>query len=297
MDQPTAHREPPDRSAGAIDEFESMFKRAERSPFHYVERPIDLVAVVTDTDAAAAEQLQNQVRSHFTRLDSRTRWTTIPSSQYQTVNELLEVLHELDPDLLVTSRCLSEKALVPQHTLGVYVDVLTQVTETPVLLLPGTAPQPRPLRGTPCRNVMVIADHLDGDDHLVNAAARFCPADGTLTLAHIEDDRSFRHMIDAISRIPQINTDQARELIGEQLLAVAEHYIKSCIDGLAASPLACRPQQVVEFGHRVVRYRQLVQEHNVDLLVTNTKQEDQLAINGLAYALSVELTEVPQLLL
>jgi hypothetical protein len=53
----------------------------------------------------------------------------------------------------------------------------------------------------------------------------------------------------------------------------------------------------VEFGHRVVRYRQLVQEHNVDLLVTNTKQEDQLAINGLAYALSVELTEVPQLLL
>ena len=97
--------------------------------------------------------------------------------------------------------------------------------------------------------------------------------------------------------VAQINTDQARELIGEQLLAVAEHYIKSCIDGLAASPLACRPQQVVEFGHRVVRYRQLVQEHNVDLLVTNTKQEDQLAINGLAHALSVELTEVPQLLL
>lgn len=297
MFEEATHPEPPDRSTNAIDEFESMFKRAERASFRYEDRPIASVAVVTDTDAAASEQLRDQVQKHFTRLDHRARFETISADRYRNVNDLLDVLHALGPDLLVTSRCLSEEALVPQHTLGVYVDVLTQVTEIPVLLLPGTAPQPRPLADKICRHVMVIADRLEGDDQLVNAAARFCPHDGTLTLAHIEDDRSFRRTIEAIGRIPQINTDQARDLIGEQLLASAKHYIESCVKGLVASPLHCHPHQVVEFGHRVVRYRQLVEEHNVDLLVTNTKQEDQLAINGLAYALSVELTEVPQLLL
>ena len=56
-------------------------------------------------------------------------------------------------------------------------------------------------------------------------------------------------------------------------------------------------EQIVEFGHRVARYRHLVARHAVDLLVTNTKDKDQLAMHGMAYALSVELTEVAQLLL
>ena len=54
-------------------------------------------------------------------------------------------LAESNPDLIVTSRCLDESSLVPQHTLGVYVDVMTQTLSTPILLLPGTAPQPHPL--------------------------------------------------------------------------------------------------------------------------------------------------------
>jgi hypothetical protein len=40
-----------------------------------------------------------------------------------------------------------------------------------------------------------------------------------------------------------------------------------------------------------------VDEHHVDLLVLNTKDEDQLAIHGLAYPLAVELRNTPLLLL
>ncbi len=297
MSDPPPQHEPPDRRLGAIDEFESMFKRAERSPFHYHELPIGTVAVVTDGSPEEAAALADQVRDHFTRFDDRTTWQTVPGDRYQNVNELLDVLRDVGPDLVVTSRCLFEKSLVPQHTLGVYVDVLTQVADFPVLLLPGTAPQPRPLKAEPCREVMVVTDHLAGDDQLVNAAARFCPPGGTLVLCHVEDDVAFRRHVEAIGRVPQINTDQARELIAEQLLAVASHYVDACAAELKRSDRDYTVEKVVEFGHRIVRYRTLADERKVDLLVTDTKDEDQLAMQGLAYALSVEITDVPQLLL
>ena len=44
-------------------------------------------------------------------------------------------------------------------------------------------------------------------------------------------------------------------------------------------------------------YRRLIAERNVKLLVMNTKDEDQLAMHGLAYPLSVELRDTPLLLL
>jgi hypothetical protein len=44
-------------------------------------------------------------------------------------------------------------------------------------------------------------------------------------------------------------------------------------------------------------YRKLIQDHDADLLVLNTKDDDQLAMHGRAYSLSVELTNVSMLLL
>ena len=38
-------------------------------------------------------------------------------------------------------------------------------------------------------------------------------------------------------------------------------------------------------------------EDEVDLLVLNTKDDDQLAMHGLAYPLAIELREIPLLLL
>ena len=75
------------------------------------------------------------------------------------------------------------------------------------------------------------------------------------------------------------------------------HYAESCRKGLREAGVDLTVEQIVEFGHRVARYRDLVARHSVDLLVTNTKDQDQLAMHGMAYALSVELTEVTQLLL
>ena len=50
-------------------------------------------------------------------------------------------------------------------------------------------------------------------------------------------------------------------------------------------------------GHHVREYRRLIDDNQVDLLVANTKDDDQLAMHGMAYSLSVELVDVPMLLL
>ena len=107
----------------------------------------------------------------------------------------------------------------------------------------------------------------------------------------------FRRYLEAIGRIPEINTEQAEELIAEQLVAIQAQYAQSCVEGLKTAGADRTIEQIVEFGHQVNRYQQLVAQYPVDLLVTNTKDSDQLAMHGVAYALSVELTNVAQLLL
>ena len=44
-------------------------------------------------------------------------------------------------------------------------------------------------------------------------------------------------------------------------------------------------------------YQNLIEEHQVDLLVFNTKDHDQLAMHGLGYPLAIELRQIPLLML
>ena len=287
----------PSRSDGAIDEFESIFKRAERTPFQFSGIALRSIAVVTDGDRQGADALTADLKRFLPGFAELAQWQVVTGDQFHNVNDLLHLMETSKPDLIITSRCLGESSLVPQHTLGVYVDVMTQTLATPLLLLPGTSPQPHSLASTACRRVMVVTDNLAGDDRLVNHAMSFCDPNGKLWLCHVEDDLVFQRYLDVIRRIPQINTEQAHELITEQLVAIPAQYAESCIEALREAGSDVTVQQIVEFGHRVARYRDLVDRCSVDLLVTNTKDQDQLAMHGVAYALSVELTEVTQLLL
>ena len=50
-------------------------------------------------------------------------------------------------------------------------------------------------------------------------------------------------------------------------------------------------------GRHLAEYRRLVEAHEVDLLVMHTKDEDQMAMHGMAYPLAIELRQIPLLLL
>ncbi len=99
-----------------------------------------------------------------------------------------------------------------------------------------------------------------------------------------------------IGRIPEIDTDQARELIEAQLLKEARDFIETWIEELKEK-LPSLNYRVVERGHHLSEYRKIIEADNVDLVVCNTKDEGQLAMHGMAYSLAVELFETPLLLL
>ena len=278
-----------------IDEFESLFRRSERESFLYVDVPIESVAVVTGDEPS--EAMQGALTRFLPRIGGATNWRAIGSGDYQSVAELLERVDAQQVDLLVTRRHLGEEDLSPLHSLGVYLDEITQRTSIPVLVLPGTARSPLELPTEPCRRVMVVADHISGDHRLINYGVRMCSDGGSIWLCHVEDDMVFGRFVEAIERIPEIATEPGAALLEAQLLKEAEDFIATCFETLRETDLNVSLKSHVGMGHHVREYRRLIDEHQIDLLVANTKDDDQLAMHGMAYSLSIELVDVPMLLL
>ena len=289
-----------------IDEFESLFRSASKERFHYHPLSVRSVLVVTDLQAEPAGMFAADVRAFAKALDERgdVTWTTITGDRFTTPKDLLDLVEDQRPDLVVTYRCLHSAAWQWVFTLGAHLDVLTQATTTPVLVLPhpeqggaeaaalggGAAP------GQTDR-VMAVTDHLAGDERLVNAALAFAEPGGTLYLSHVEDDSVFERYIDAIGKIPDLDTTTARELLQAQLLKEPHDYVGSCREALEAAQVGVVVQEIVTMGHRVKQYIALVEQHEIDLLVLNTKDEGHSAMHGLAYALAVELRQTPLLML
>ena len=280
-----------------IDEFESMFRLAERELFEHATIPIESVVFITDQAADESKRRRHEVQEFLPLLKNVNSWREITSDQYSNVGELLAMLDEHQTDLVITYRHLQEQSLVPQHSLGVYLDVLSQVTTIPVLVLPGTSAHPKPLSDHICDRVMVVADHISGDNGLINYGSRMCPDNGTLWLCHVEDDSTFERYMRIIERIPQIASEQARELIEATLLKEAQNYIDTCIAELKDERPSVSYESRVTRGHFLKQYTELIASAEIDLLVTNTRDEDQLAMHGMAYSLSVELIDTAMLLL
>jgi len=53
----------------------------------------------------------------------------------------------------------------------------------------------------------------------------------------------------------------------------------------------------VTMGHRLKDHLRFVEDHKIDLLVLNTKDDDQMAMHGLAYPLAVQLRRTALLML
>ncbi|MCA9033563.1 MAG: hypothetical protein KDA91_00470 [Planctomycetaceae bacterium] len=281
----------------AIDEFESIFRRAEKQSFEFADIPIESVTIVTDGEAAAGEQTAEAVRSFVRPLQRANSWRIISGAEFSNVKTLLEMIDTEQTDLIVTYRHLHERDMLPVHSLGVYLDMLTQTTSIPVLVLPGLSHDPAPLNDGDCDRVMIVADHISGDNRLINYGVKLCRTGGSLWLCHVEDDRIFQRYAAAIRRIPELDSDDTIRLLESQLLHDARQFLSSCEKVISTSHADITVHSHAARGHHLQDYRRLIHSENIDLLVMNTKDDDQLAMNGRAYSMSVELTDVPMLLL
>ncbi|MHC5063552.1 MAG: universal stress protein [Planctomycetota bacterium] len=282
-----------------VDQFESTFRSAVKEIYSYQRLELPKILVVTDLESKAAVTFGN-ICQEFLWLFEDSEWTALTEDDFSNVAELLQQVSQHEPDLICTYRHLHSDAWKWPHSLGEHVDVLTQVTSCPVMVLP------HPERGGKAEHapkntdrVMAITDHMTGDHRLVNFALRFTEPNGKLFLTHVEDQQVFDRYIELISKIAEIDTDLARETIHAHLLKEPTEYIESCREVLKESQDApeVSVEPLVVMGHRLSEYERLIEEHQVDLLVMNTKDDEQFAMHGLAYPLAVDLRSIPLLML
>jgi len=282
-----------------LDQFESVFKSADKAVYTYHRPTFDRVLLVTDLNEADTANITSRVRSFLTAIDEAgTRWDTLSGDAFGSVQALLEMIEERKPDLIVSYRHIHSEAWRWPHSLGEYLDVMTQVTSVPVLVLPhpdADRALPHSIKNTD--RVMAITNHLTGDNLLVNMAVTFTEPGGTCWLTHVESQPVFERYMDAVSRIPTIDTDGAREALGEQLLKEPRDFIAACRAEIDAQGLPIRIDEVVAMGRRVDEYGELIAKREIDLLVLHTKDDDHLAMHGAAYSLAVELRGIPLLML
>ena len=283
-----------------LDRFESVFNAAAREVF--AQQPVEIgrVLLVHDLAEALQDDFLYLAKGFLSVLEARDKpdWELFGGDAPFSVREVLNAVEQARPDLVVTYRHLHSAVGEWPHSLGEHVDVLTQATSTPVLVLPH--PGRKDLPGHALKNtgrVMAVTDHLAGDHRLVSHAAHFTQDGGTLYLAHVEDDTVFERYIAAIGKIPDLDTDIAREEIRARLVEDPTEYIESCRTGLARGNQHLTVESRVKLGHQLADYRGLVEENEIDLLVMYTKDEEQLAMHGIAYPLAVELRTTPLLML
>ena len=282
-----------------LNQFESVFKSADKAVYTYDRPTFDRVLVVTDLNEADATNITNRVRTFLNTIDAAgTRWDTLSGDAFGSVQALLESIEEHKPDLIVTYRHLHSSAWQWPYSLGEYLDVITQATSIPVLVLPHPDDDrvlPHSIQDTD--RVMAITDHLTGDNRLVNIAVALTKPSGICWLTHVERKSVFERYMDAVSKIPAIDTDVAREALGEQLLKEPRDFIAACRTAIDAEGLPITIEEVVSMGRQVDEYGELIAKREIDLLVLHTKDKGQLAMHGAAYALAVELQNIPLLML
>jgi hypothetical protein len=281
-----------------LDRFASAFKSAAKTNYVYAPVELQKISIFSDFNEDAASLYGADIRTFLGGIEARKslEWDHHTVAKFHDVGDLLEEIERDRADLVCTYRNVGGKARSFPFSLGSYVDVLTQATTTPLLLMPAPNASGRlPAHCERAARVMVLTDHLTGSDALINYGLHFCEAGGSLVLAHLEDDVAFDRYIDIVGKIPAIDTDLARDRIYERLLQEPADYIDSVASALAGKE-DIEVVKEVSMGHRIADCQRLIEKHSIDLLVMNTKDDDQLAMHGLAYPLAIELRNCPILM-
>ena len=283
-----------------IDQFESIFRAASKNQFEYQDWAVQKVLTISDgsrEQTAAFEQLVQKFVSNAFET-SPIQWISCSGDDFSSVGELVEKVEQERPDLICSHRNLQIPADEFPYSLGVYIDVLTQATTFPVMLLPHRT---QTGDGVPwhdeSKTVIAITDHLDGDALIVNSAIKMTSEGGTLFLTHVEDEKSYLRFMNVIDKIAEIDSETAHEKIRRRLLLEPENFVASCQAEIARAELNLHVEPIVKMGNSLSDYREIVDSRQVDLVVMHTRDDDQQAMHGLAYPLTIELRETPMLLI
>ena len=197
----------------------------------------------------------------------------------------------------MTHRNLHDNIRDAHFGLGVYVEVLTQSADVPVMVVPRLRDEAFEKATEKLEDVMLVTDYLAGDDRLVNWAVHFVNNSGSLFFTNVESQFEFERYMAVISRIPSIETELAEQEIRGELLKEAEDYIQRCRQVLAEVKPNLRTETSTTIGYPLATYRDMLHQHHHEMLVIESKDEKQVAMRGLAYTMAVEFSDIAMLLI
>jgi len=282
-----------------IGEYESTFRAAAKPRFQLHETQFQRPLFIHDLVDAELSAYRPRLEDYLgTFCESGCELQLLAKADYGRLGELMGRVVAVQPGIVCTYRNLGTEGWRTRYSLGEDLELLCQELTVPVLVLP----HPRAgkeashaLKAT--SRVMVVADHLTGDDRLVDHAAACVSPGGTLIVTHVEAQSTFDYYLGVISRIAEIDSDVAEPKLRERLLKEPLDYIQSVADALARSGADLSVVSEVTLGHRLVEYRRLIEKHTADLLVLNGKDPNHTVMHPMAYPLAAELDEIPLLLL
>jgi nucleotide-binding universal stress UspA family protein len=283
-----------------IDQFESTFRSAAHDRLQYEAIQFKKILLISDKSEAESAPILDSLKKHLSVLNtpSGPSYSLLAGDKTVSTENLISEAESSGADLICTWRNLHTQDWRMPHGLGSQLDVLLQKVNIPVLVLPHPdADYSSAHANINTDKVMVITDHLANDDRLVNMAVRMTAPNGILYLTHYEDEDVFERYMNAISKISTIETESARQSIRAQLLKEASYYIETCREVLKEHHLSITVESHVAFGHRLSSCHDHIARQEIDLLVMNTRDDDQMAMHGMAYPLAVELREIPVLML
>ncbi len=282
-----------------FDEFESVFRSAIKERYSYSPPDVGAVVVVIDRDRQVAEGMVAELRelnSGLSRI-GEVSWHTVCVDDFAGIAPLLGRVQELQAGLVVTWRNVFGLADDSSFALGSVVETLSQALDVPVLVMPGEGAERRLPARQQVDSVLVVTDHLTGARRLIDWGLLLTPDQGTIYLAHIEDQATFERYMDAIGRIPSMDTDVARDRLAAKLLQLPSDYIESVVTEMASCGISETVVPIVRMGDPLGEYESLVAESEIDLVLVHSKDASQRAMEGTAYALTVELADTPVLML
>ena len=175
-----------------VDQFESVFKAAAKSTYEHKPFSIEQVLVATDLEGAEANFFLQATKNFLSEAAVEAELHLLEKTNFEGARSLLEQVEKIRPDLTVTYRHLKSESRKWPYGLGECLDVLTQATPNPVLVLPRPEREEaaNALKQAPKR-VMAVSGHLGTDHQLVQKAIHFTASNGKLTLSHVEDESTF----------------------------------------------------------------------------------------------------------
>lgn len=283
-----------------IDQFESAFRAAIKPVFHYREIHFERILIISDLSQSDAQSFVEQIKrfANVIHIGRSVEWQFLNGDDFDTTQDLLDKVRALNVDLIFTYRNLHSNAWKYPHSLGEYIDVLIQLIPIPIVILPNPKAGYADAHALQDTNVvMAMTNHLSGNQDLINYAVRFVEQDGKLILVHIENADTFDYYMSAISKISGIETSEAKEQIGRQLLKEPSEYIQSVRESLLTQNSKLSIEDIVKFGHQLTEYREQINHHKVDLLVLDSQDPQQAAMYSMAYPLAVEFRHIPLMLI